>query len=686
MLKTTNLCCIFRWTIWIPVLILYTAPLAYAQQEQIIKEILERSVPELPEDYDLSELTEQLNGCLRHPINLNKTSPEELKKLIFLSPLQISNFFTHLSRSGKLLALEELQSIDGFDLQTIQYLLPFVTLGASAGYQSLNFKNILNNNVNSVILRWARVLERQKGFEDLPGTRYLGSPEKLLLKYNFSYADRLQFSALFKKDAGEEFFKGSNAHGFDFMSFSAVLNHSGRLEKLVIGDYSLQFGQGLALWSGFSFGKGPDVTNAAKKDLGLKAYTSANESSFFRGAAAVIRLSRNFLLTPFFSSRKLDASLKALSGEDTGQVNISVSGLHRTKTELQNRKSLSQMVYGSAFQYLSNNFCAGITTAFSHYDHAFTTGTQLYNAKGFTGKDLVNVGFHYNYTFRNIYIFGEVAKSFNGKIAYLNGIMASLSPSFSAVFVNRDYDPEYHCYFSQSLGETTEAANEKGWYAGLNYIYGKKWTASVSLDLFRFPWLKYRINEPSGGMETGVRLQYSPTKTFRIAARFKMKETRQNTDSKVKVKYLERVNKQNYKLEVHWSLNKKIRLEHAAELCSYQKDAQENGYLVYQDLEYAPLSSRISGNIRLAYFCTDSYNSRLYAYEDDVLHGSGFGMYNGSGFRTYLNLKYRLFRNVELWGRYAIFLYPGVETIGTGLDQLSGNRKSEFKFQVRYQF
>ncbi len=110
------------------------------------------------------------------------------------------------------------------------------------------------------------------------------------------------------------------------------------------------------------------------------------------------------------------------------------------------------------------------------------------------------------------------------------------------------------------------------------------------------------------------------------------------------------------------------------------------GFMVYQDVNIHPSGKKLSGSARLAIFNTDSYNSRVYAYEDDVLHSSGFGMYNGKGFRSYINLRYKMSRSLDVWARYAAFLYQDVETVGSGLDLIQGNKKNELKFQLRYQF
>ena len=677
---------LFRAILLLFFLTLTVTPLM-AQQQQTVKDLVESLSEDLTADFDLSELIDQLEHFAKHPIDLNHTTSEELKSLVLLSPLQISNLFSHLAKNGKLLDISELQAIPAFDLQTIQNILPFVSLKGNMAYENLRFKDLVQKGSHDLLFRYAQTLQQQKGFQDLPGSRYLGSPEKLLTKYRYTYDKMLLISLVGKKDAGEEFFRGSNTYSFDFSSFSIGLYQMGRVSKLVIGDYSLQFGQGLTLWSGLAFGKGPDVASVAKNDVGLKAYTSTNEISFFRGVATTLLLLDKLQFTPFVSYRKLDASQTLAENGEFTQVNMSSSGLHRTKSELANRSRLGQLVYGGALQYLSNNLSAGLVGYQSHYESAFSRGNQGYKANGFEGKDLTNIGLHYNYTFRNIYFFGEAAKSINSGMAFLNGAMASLSPNTAGVLVNRHYDTNYHNFFVQASGESSDANNETSWYAGLHYAATPHWTAAVYADIFKFPWLKYRVNDASKGYEVLTQLLYRPHKTFSAVARFKTKQNQQNTDLPTDEKYLDHVSKQNYRLEVNWRINKMFIFQNRLELCQFKKGEAppEKGYLGYQDIAYSPMSSRLSANIRFAYFNTASYNSRVYAYEDDVLYGFSFGMYNGKGARTYLNIRYKLLKSMDVWTRYALFVYQDAATVGSGLDQIQGNKKSELKVQLRYQ-
>ncbi len=650
-----------------------------AQEDILIKELLDGIADDLPEDLDLSELNERFLYFKKHPINLNRTSPEELKSLFFLSPLQIANFFSYLFINGKLIDVLELQAIPGFDSKTVQKLLPFVQLNEADLNEKITLKNLIRLGENDLVLRYARTVQKQKGFRDLTGSKYLGTPEKLLLRYKYNFSNRVSLSLISEKDAGEKF--------APFIAANLTVNAIGLIKKLSIGDYSLQFGQGLTLWSGFGFGKGPDVTSIAKKDDGLKPYSSANEYSFFRGIGAKIGLSKKFDLTSFLSYRKHDASVRI--GEEGSEViaTLNETGYHRTLNEINSKNTVTQKIYGAALEYREDALNMGIISYQSYYSKAFVADEQPYQRFNFNGNRLINIGFHFNYAFKNAYFFGEVAKSLNGGAALMQGLLISLSNKISAVVLYRNYEKNYHNFFNQAPSESN-GFNENGFYVGLNIAPSRKWTLSLYADYFKFPWLKFRIDAPSQGYELLAQLSFTPSKTFKANIRYKSELKQQNTDSEVAINFLDAVKKQSLRADINWKLSKAIALQNRIELSNYQKGnvSSEFGYLIYQDLALSPTRSKFSGNLRVGYFNTPSYNSRLYAYEDDILYNFSFGMYSGNGIRNYINIKYKFLKNVDLWLRYALFYYKNTTIIGSGLDEIIGNKKSEVKFQLRYQF
>ena len=677
----------FRLLALFALLLIGFAAKAQTQEDQLIKDLIESIAENLPEDYDLSELQDRLTYYRKHPINLNNTTAEELKTLVFLSPLQISNLFEHIRKNGKLIDLLELQSIPEFDIQTIQRLLPFATLEQSAMVDKITAANLLKYGNNDLILRYGRVIEKSKGYTDLPGSKYLGTPDRYLFRYRYTYSNRVSASLVFEKDAGEHFFRGPKQKPFDFLSGHIAFLNTGRIKKIVLGDYTMPYGQALTLWSGFAFGKSPDVTGVAKRDVGLRPYTSANEFAFLRGAAMTVNIAKNIDFSPFVSHRKLDASMTTIDGVNMVST-INETGLHRTQSEINNKNNLEQTVYGGVLQYRTSALSIGAVAYHTSFNRTFTPGTGLYRIHNFTGKELTNVGAHYSYTYKNFYFFGEFGKSLDAGLAYVNGALVSLSSTVSAVLLHRNYQKNYHNFFNQATAEASEAFNEKGFYAGLNINPSKVWSIQVYGDYFKFPWLRFRVDAPSDGYEFLGQVTYSPTKTFRAILRYKTEVKQQNTNLTVPFNYLDEVKRENYRAEVKWAVGKSFGFQNRVEVVQFRKgDAKaEFGYLAYQDVSYSPLSSRLSGNIRVAYFNTASYDSRIYAYEDDVLYNFTFGLYNGKGLRGYANLKYRLAKRIDLWGRYALYNYDNVETVGSGLDEINGKMKSEMRIQLRYQF
>ncbi|HRP61592.1 MAG TPA: helix-hairpin-helix domain-containing protein, partial [Vicingus sp.] len=111
--------------------LLSTFPLFSQITEEEKNQIIEQRVEYLIEseessDIDYTTIFEQLNYYYDRPLNLNKASTNELKELSLFSDIQINNLLSHIENNGKLMTLEELQTIQGFDLATIRMITPFV--------------------------------------------------------------------------------------------------------------------------------------------------------------------------------------------------------------------------------------------------------------------------------------------------------------------------------------------------------------------------------------------------------------------------------------------------------------------------------------------------------------------------------------------------------------------------------
>jgi hypothetical protein len=673
--------------IFLFIIYLHSSEKLFSQQKEdvIFENILESLVENYEEDIDYTELLERLNHYIKKPLNLNKASQEQLKELTFLNPIQINNLLEHIQTNGKLIDRLELQSIAGFDLETINLLLLFTSINGNYGLEQLNFSNLLKKGNNDIITRFGRVLESQKGYDnplEENRSRYLGNPYKILTRYRFSYEDKIFFSLNVDKDAGEKFL---NENKPDFLSTSLYIKNISRFKKIVFGDFSLQFGQGLTMWSGLSYGKSADQFSLAKQDLGLRPYTSFNEFSYLRGFATQINFGKLDFI-PFISFKKVDASTEQ-DDEGIKVLSLQQSGLHRTENELKNKNSVHQFIAGGNLEYKYNRLSIGLNTYHSIYNSPFKSSETPYQYFNFEGKELTNFGLNYSYSIHNIYFFGEIAKTLNYGSAYLNGLMASISPTLSLILLHRNYQRNYHSFFNQAISESSQSNNENGFYSGFHYKSGRKYDFSFYTDVFKFPWLKYRIDAPSTGYEIFSQFTYSLNKTTKFIFRYRLKEKQQNDSQNTAFNFLEDVVKQNYRIELQYKINENITLKNRAEMVQFKKiEPQSFGFLAYQDINYHPFNSSFSGSIRFTLFETEGFDTRIYSYENDVLYGYSIPALQNRGIRFYVNGRYTLKKGLDFWLKYSQTKYNNLEEIGSGLELIEGNKKSEIRIQLRYQF
>ena len=674
----------FRWEILLFFWLIPWPCAGQVENDNLMGQITEYISENVSEDMDYSEITERLSFYRKYPLNINKVDKEQLKELLFISPVHIEKIIAHRQENGLFQDILELQSIDGFDSELSRWLMNFVFVSPPDLLSGISLGQLINKSNHDFMIRFGKVLEKQKGFisSDSANAIYSGSADRVFARYRFNYADKISVSVNMEKDAGEAFF-GTPGNGFDFYSANVSLRGGRFVKKFVVGDYALQFGQGLTMWSGLGFGKGAGLITVAKQAIGLRPYSSVNESSFLRGASATLNHNR-VSLTPFFSFKKLDASLS-----DNGyEINsMAVSGLHRTTAERETKNSVSQLVYGINSTYQKDGLNLGVTAYRTLLNIPIAKGSSLYERYHFSNRSLINLGYHYTYTYKNSYFFGEIAHSLSSGSAFLNGIISSLSSKVSGVLLYRNYARNYHSFFNQGLSESTNAINEKGFYTGLAFKFNRQFELISYFDFFRFPWLKFRVDAPSEGHELFAQLVYNLNKKFKITGRFKYQQKEENSDG-ANTGGLENVVKQNYRIELIYKAGDSFSFRNRAEISFYRKGVipSEFGVLSYQDMIYRPLSSKFSGNIRFALFNTPSFNSRIYAYENDVLYGYSVPAYQGKGLRCYINGRYTPYRGVDLWLRYALLSYSDQETIGSGNDLITGSQRSDVKVQLRFQF
>ena len=651
--------------------------------EQQLENLTDADQNETEDDSYLQELDQ----FRRNPVNLNTADADELKQLRIITDLQIENLISYRKIFGRLINIYELQAVPAWDVNTILKLLPFVTIAIPVSFKEETGKRFRNGD-HSLLFRVSQILEKSDGFDkSTSGTKYLGSPQKVLFRYRYNYKNLLQYGLTGDKDAGEQFFKGGQNKGFDFYSFHFFARKIGIIKSLALGDFTVNMGQGLIQWQGLAFKKSSDVMGIKRQSAVLRPYTSAGEFYFHRGAGITIEKGK-IEATAFVSIRKLSANFVAdtVNNEDFISSFLT-SGYHRTTSENEDRNNLTQTVFGGNVIYHSNRWHIGINGIYYNFSLPVQKRDEPYNLYAISGKNWSNFSIDYSYTFKNLHVFGEAAADKNFNKAFINGLLISVDPRVDISFAQRTINAGYQSINGNAFTENTYPTNETGFYTGITIRPTSAWRLDAYGDVYKFPWLKYLVDAPSSGRDFLAQLTYTPNKQLEIYTKYRV-ETKQSNqpDNSTTTNYLVTIPRQNWRMQVSYKLNQAIALRNRVELLWYDNNGmnKENGFLDFFDFVYRPLLKPFSGIIRLQYFETDGYNSRIYAYENDVLYSYSIPAFFDKGFRYYFTLNYDISKKMSLWLRWAQTIYSDQNSIGSGLDEISGNHKSEIKVQARW--
>lgn len=653
-------------------LLMFFAGLVFSQEpqsQQTIEDLIESVGETLSDDTDLQEILDDLEYFRQNPLRINSAGVEELKKLHLLSDFQIYKLLEYREKTGTIFSIYELASVDGFTPDMLQKLEPFVRFEAA---ETVNKRKRPDTDI---FLRTTRSFTSSA----TDNSKNEGSPGRLYFRMKHT-AGKLEYGLVSEKDPGEAFFRQSNKHGFDYYSgfVNATVGRSGN--RIYAGDYHVRFGQGLVAWQGFSMGKSAETTQVFRSNTGIRSYSSTDENLFFRGLAGQFRF-KNLTFSPFVALNQLDASVDSLDST-TYFGAFQTSGYHRTQSEIAGENTVKQLAAGGNVSYSAGTWTIGVTGIYNRFNAIVDRDDQPYNQFLPEGRDHLAMGFDWKGSWRRIFLFGEAAVSQNSGKALLTGLMLKPAQNAELSLVYRNINKTYFSYFANAFTESSRINDEHALYVGLKVFPAARWMFQAYTDFFRHEWLKYLTAGPSSGTEFFAQVSYHPTRSTQVYLRYFQEEKGQKvTEGNSRFNEQQLINR--LRLNFSHKLSEQFSLKSRAEVSFYSKQVNEKGLMIYQDIFFKPREKFYALNARLAWFNTDGYDSRIYAYENDLLYTFSVPAHYRQGIRGYLNLQQKIGAHFSFWLKLAATRQFAGSDDGETVDAMT---KSEVKFQVRYQF
>jgi hypothetical protein len=430
----------------------------------------------------------------------------------------------------------------------------------------------------------------------------------------------LNFSAgfVFEKDYDERKLN-------DLTHFYIEYKSSGFFRKVVLGNYTIQFGQGILLWRPISLGKGSDAIVPVVRDFEnyLSSYASTDEVKPMFGFGLNSKF-KNFELTLFYSTTKLPSTI-----DSSGLVrSIDFSGLNPSE-KVQTLRNL----YGMILSFGRQNFSIEFLNYFEKFNRDFSREiSRPFGIARFYS------GFGYNFYFKNLNFFGEIASAKTLHFSVVSGINFSFK-NLDLVFQYRNLNPNFATINGNVFGERYgEAWNEEGFYSGVKFRTGK-FRVSGYYDVFKFP--KFEIDDARNGTDYRIEASFSVSRNVELKLMVREKSIirgikvqdefgRENLGEGVE-------RRRNLRFEVENKFGKVV-FRSRIEWVKRSLNDFESGFLIYQGVKFEAFKFlKFYG--RVAYFRSDSYFSRVYVYEDDIDGVVSLIPLYGKGLRWYFVLK-----------------------------------------------
>ena len=645
--------------------------------EEQVENLGQQGGEDAMEDLNLSSLA----SFLERRLNLNEATESELASLNILTPQQIIRFMEYRRQLGSLVSIYELQAVPGWPITLIRALIPYVQVSTIVPAGKMALSRFRGGDYQ-LSTRISAIVERSRGYKE---KIYLGSNVKLLTRYRYQFKNLLQYGVTMEKDAGEFLFTKKPV-GFDFLSYHIFLRQVGNIRCLALGDFTVSMGQGLIQWQGLSFKKGADLLVLKRQASVLAPYSGAGEFEFFKGLGLTLQR-RSMEITGFLSLRNLDASIhKDSLGRASYFSSYQASGNHRTINELEDRHALRQFVGGGAVSLRIGRWKGGVNSIFIKNSLEMRKDAKPYNLYAMTGDRWMNASIHYELTVRSVHFFGEAAVDKLMRKAFIQGILWSMDSRADLAILYRRLSVGYQSLYGNAFTVNSSPGNETGLYLGINIRPSAAWKISLYADHYQFPWLKFGVDGPSGGRDYLVQLNYNPDRQTELYSKFRTTITQASGSEAGQMKQLVIERRITWRIHFAKQLNRSLQFRNRVEASWFSREGSElqAGFLILADCVYKPMLKPLQVTGRLQYFETDGYDSRIYAYENDVLASFSVPGFDGRGSRYYLLINYDMNRAISCWLRWGQIFYYENRILGSGYDEIRGSKKSEWKFQVRF--
>ena len=256
------------------------------------------------------------------------------------------------------------------------------------------------------------------------------------------------------------------------------------------------------------------------------------------------------------------------------------------------------------------------------------------------------------------------------------GLRAKPSGRVTFNILARHFAPGYHAFHSGAFKAGSGSGNETGLSASLHLEAARHLFITAAADHYRIPSPRYRSSSSSYGSRIEIKGEYVPRDNTSLRLSWTSSSREYDAAAETGTALSVTHTRQQLGLVFDISMAGTLRLTTRAS-ASFITPAQEKGYLLSQDFSYSFRAVPLKLWFRYALCSTGGWDSRLYAWENDLLTSFSVPSMYGEMTRSFIMLSWKPTDRIEARVKYGYTL--------TGNNSATGIRQ-EVKGQVRIVF
>ncbi len=650
------------------IILLTCFPSAAKAQENINEEIITAIAEEISSTEEngagLESITDKIYELEINPVRVNMGNMKENGRLFFLSAYQIKALTDYVRQHGRIISLQEISAINGFDRETAAMIAPFITFGESPHGQTVHSRRLSQTLLNNFAVK--------PGYGERNSQ---GSQWKILTKYRMS-AGSISAGLTAEKDAGEKYFSG-NPPAPDFFSGYLGYNGKGILREVIAGDYSASFGMGAVINTGFRSGLSPALPGLLTPAGEIRPHTSAEENNFFRGIAFTLGKGR-FESTLFSSLNSIDATLNNCNDSLNKTVkSLYTSGLHNTATSLLKKDLLREFTWGVTTSAYFRSFSIGVIFTQNVFSLTFSPDrSDPEDFHDFSGRSNSLAGLWYSAAAGRFIFSGEAATNPGLKPAITQSVSFVPGDRISFSFLYRFYSPEFISFHGKGMFSGSSPTNEEAMLGALKYEAARYLFISAGSEVRKHPWARYLTSFPSSSVQSEVSINYLPQR-LNIEAVYRFRSSLYNLNIITGVPGIKEVITHSVSIRAKYMSSGSLSVAARSDLKTCSSGVAP-GMMLGGELTWQPGVMPVRLWLRHSLFSTGGWDTRIYAFENDLLNSFSIPALSGKGSRTYVMVEWKPAKKVMMRIKYGVTS----KIINTGKWEFSDELKLQMKVSL----